>query len=255
MAIRPTRDRPSSRGMVDPLAGWHRVTLGVDARAESEATADPMRQPSPRGTGAYDDVLRKIRDNVLLSLIAPPTWQSLNARDTTVRRRLAMIQFDCISPRAAPTRKARPPGSDVDSPWYLPFSRGMATREFAGLAPSHAEARWMPEPNPQRHAQTWRQPYISCLSGVQDVYSRRSSRDNLLSVQSADGVPVTANEENQTVALSVVSIGCSFEVSWYWAIDDVLGTGAHTRPREFRSCILRSNAWTIRITRDKIPLP
>ena len=25
----------------DPLAGWHRVTLGVDARAESSANADP----------------------------------------------------------------------------------------------------------------------------------------------------------------------------------------------------------------------
>ena len=25
----------------DPLAGWHRITLGVDARAESESTADP----------------------------------------------------------------------------------------------------------------------------------------------------------------------------------------------------------------------
>ena len=26
----------------DPLAGWHRVTLGVDARAESEANVDPV---------------------------------------------------------------------------------------------------------------------------------------------------------------------------------------------------------------------
>ena len=31
----------------DPLAGWHRVTLGVDARAESEAKADPAAAVSP----------------------------------------------------------------------------------------------------------------------------------------------------------------------------------------------------------------
>ena len=31
----------------DPLAGWHRVTLGVDARAEPEETADPAEAESP----------------------------------------------------------------------------------------------------------------------------------------------------------------------------------------------------------------
>ena len=47
----------------DPLAGWHRVTLGVDARAESEATADPDADESP---GEWcQDVLTKIRDNLL----------------------------------------------------------------------------------------------------------------------------------------------------------------------------------------------
>ena len=47
----------------DPLAGWHKVTLGVDARAESEATADPAATESP---GDWcQDVLKKIRDNLL----------------------------------------------------------------------------------------------------------------------------------------------------------------------------------------------
>ena len=47
----------------DPLAGWHRVTLGVDARAESEAKADPAAAVSP---GDWcQDVLTKIRDNLL----------------------------------------------------------------------------------------------------------------------------------------------------------------------------------------------
>ena len=48
----------------DPLAGWHRVTLGVDARAESEAKADPAAAVSP-GEWCYD-VLTKIRDNLLV---------------------------------------------------------------------------------------------------------------------------------------------------------------------------------------------
>ena len=47
----------------DPLAGWHRVTIGVDARAESEASADPDATESP---GDWcQDVLTKIRDNLL----------------------------------------------------------------------------------------------------------------------------------------------------------------------------------------------
>ena len=47
----------------DPLVGWHRVTLGVDARAESESTADPAAAESP---GEWcQDVLTKIRDNLL----------------------------------------------------------------------------------------------------------------------------------------------------------------------------------------------
>ena len=48
----------------DPLAGWHRVTLGVDARAEPEATADPSAAVSP-GDWCHD-VLTKIRDNLLV---------------------------------------------------------------------------------------------------------------------------------------------------------------------------------------------
>ena len=48
----------------DPLAGWHRVTLGVDARAEPEATAAPAAAVSP---GEWcQDVLTKIRDNLLV---------------------------------------------------------------------------------------------------------------------------------------------------------------------------------------------
>ena len=47
----------------DPLAGWRNVTLGVDARAEPEATADPAASQSP---GQWcQEVLNKIRDNLL----------------------------------------------------------------------------------------------------------------------------------------------------------------------------------------------
>ena len=47
----------------DPLAGWHRVTIGVDARAESEATADPSATESP---GDWcNGVLTAIRNNLL----------------------------------------------------------------------------------------------------------------------------------------------------------------------------------------------
>ena len=49
----------------DPLAGWHRVTLGVDARAESLAAArDPDAAESP-DTWCHD-TLTKIRDNLLV---------------------------------------------------------------------------------------------------------------------------------------------------------------------------------------------
>ena len=48
----------------DPLAGWHRVTLGVDARAESSATADPSATEAPETW--CQDVLTKIRDNLLV---------------------------------------------------------------------------------------------------------------------------------------------------------------------------------------------
>ena len=48
----------------DPLAGWHRVTLGVDARAESSANADPDADESPEDW--CQDVLTKIRDNLLV---------------------------------------------------------------------------------------------------------------------------------------------------------------------------------------------
>ena len=47
----------------DPLAGWHRVTLGVDARAESSANADPDADQSPDQW--CQEVLTKIRDNLL----------------------------------------------------------------------------------------------------------------------------------------------------------------------------------------------
>lgn len=47
----------------DSLAGWHQVTLGVDARAESEETADPDADLSP---GEWcNNVLTKIRKNLL----------------------------------------------------------------------------------------------------------------------------------------------------------------------------------------------
>jgi hypothetical protein len=47
----------------DPLAGWHRVTLGVDARAESSANADLYASESP---GDWcQSVLTKIRNNML----------------------------------------------------------------------------------------------------------------------------------------------------------------------------------------------
>ena len=48
----------------DPLAGWHRVTLGFDSRAESSSTADPDADESPDEW--CDDVLTKIRDNLLV---------------------------------------------------------------------------------------------------------------------------------------------------------------------------------------------
>ena len=47
----------------DPLAGWHRVTLGVDARAESSANADKDSTDPPHAW--CQDVLTKIRDNLL----------------------------------------------------------------------------------------------------------------------------------------------------------------------------------------------
>ena len=47
----------------DPLAGFHRVTIGVDARAESEETADPDATESP---GDWcNGVLKAIRNNLL----------------------------------------------------------------------------------------------------------------------------------------------------------------------------------------------
>ena len=46
----------------DPLAGWHRVTLGVDARAESSATADVAAEHPDTWC---QNVLKKIRDNLL----------------------------------------------------------------------------------------------------------------------------------------------------------------------------------------------
>ena len=47
----------------DPLAGFHHVTIGVDARAESEATADPAATESP---GDWcNGVLTAIRNNLL----------------------------------------------------------------------------------------------------------------------------------------------------------------------------------------------
>ena len=48
----------------DALAGWHRVTLGVDARAESSANADPAATETPDEW--CQDVLTKIRDNLLV---------------------------------------------------------------------------------------------------------------------------------------------------------------------------------------------
>ena len=47
----------------DPLAGWHRVTLGVDARAESSAKAEPDATETPDAW--CQTVLTKIRDNLL----------------------------------------------------------------------------------------------------------------------------------------------------------------------------------------------
>ena len=46
----------------DPLAGWHRVTLGVDARAETSVDADSTDSPH----AWCQDVLTKIRDNLLV---------------------------------------------------------------------------------------------------------------------------------------------------------------------------------------------
>ena len=48
----------------DPLAGWHRVTLGVDARAESSVDADKDSTDPPHAW--CQDVLTKIRDNLLV---------------------------------------------------------------------------------------------------------------------------------------------------------------------------------------------
>ena len=48
----------------DPLAGWHRVTLGVDARAESSANAYKDSTDPPHAW--CQDVLTKIRDNLLV---------------------------------------------------------------------------------------------------------------------------------------------------------------------------------------------
>ena len=47
----------------DPLAGWHRVTLGVDARAESSAKEEPDATETPDAW--CQTVLTKIRDNLL----------------------------------------------------------------------------------------------------------------------------------------------------------------------------------------------
>ena len=47
----------------DPLAGWHRVTLGVDARGEKEKDVDPAATESP---GEWcNGVLTAIRNNLL----------------------------------------------------------------------------------------------------------------------------------------------------------------------------------------------
>ena len=48
----------------DPLDGWHRVTLGVDARAESSANADPGAVEGPDEW--CQRVLTKIRNNLLV---------------------------------------------------------------------------------------------------------------------------------------------------------------------------------------------
>ena len=47
----------------DPLAGWHRVTLGVDARAESTVEVDP--DPTDPNHAWCHDTLTKIRNNLL----------------------------------------------------------------------------------------------------------------------------------------------------------------------------------------------
>ena len=47
----------------DPLAGWHRVTLGIDARAESSAHVDLDSTDSPNAW--CQAALTKIRDNLL----------------------------------------------------------------------------------------------------------------------------------------------------------------------------------------------
>ena len=36
----------------DPLAGWHRVTLGVDAQSRTRSDRGSRRRPSPRANGA-----------------------------------------------------------------------------------------------------------------------------------------------------------------------------------------------------------
>ena len=48
----------------DPLAGWHRVTLGVDARAESSKRMRTLMRSSHLDDWCQD-VLTKIRDNLL----------------------------------------------------------------------------------------------------------------------------------------------------------------------------------------------
>ena len=48
----------------DPLAGWHRVTLGVDARAESSEDVHKDSTDPPHAWCQY--VLTKIRDNLLV---------------------------------------------------------------------------------------------------------------------------------------------------------------------------------------------
>ena len=93
----------------DPLAGWHRVTLGVDARAESEAKVDPAADESPDEW--CHNVLTKIRDNLLSfsadGVPSPMTafpWCRLAARS-----------------RLAGTGAMNPAGNFIiwSCPWYI----------------------------------------------------------------------------------------------------------------------------------------